>query len=179
MYNQIVVVEGRHDEQKLKNIFPEIDCVVTEGSAISREKLHLIAEISKKKEVILFLDPDFPGKKITEEILKTKGNYKIAFLQKDKAISHNQRKVGVEHASEEAIKEALESLFTLSQENTNLITINDLMERKLINHPEAKKRREKLCKSLNIGLFNGKSLLKYLNLLGISLERIDNVIEKE
>ena len=41
-YNQVIVVEGSHDEQKLKSIYPEIDCIVTNGSEISTETLNLI-----------------------------------------------------------------------------------------------------------------------------------------
>lgn len=178
MFNQVIVVEGRHDEQKIKKIFPGIDCIVTQGSAISRETLHLIEEISKKHEVILFLDPDFPGKKIMNEILKTKGNYKIAFLPKEQAFSKNKRKIGIEHASETDIKNALERLFTVTRDSSKKITLKDLMKRKLVNHNEARKNRNKLCKSLNLPFFNGKSMLTYFNLLGIELERIDGLIEK-
>ena len=73
MYNQVVVVEGKHDEQKIKSIFPDVECIVTGGSSISEETLNLIYQTSLKKEVILFLDPDFPGKQITNKILETKG----------------------------------------------------------------------------------------------------------
>ncbi|XMB71539.1 ribonuclease M5 [Mycoplasmatota bacterium WC30] len=175
MYNQVIVVEGKHDEQKIKSIFPNVECIVTGGSSISEETLNLIYQTSLKKEVILFLDPDFPGKQITNKILETKGSYKIAFINKEKAISKNRRKVGIEHASKKDIIASLESYFTVNNE-TDKILIKDLMNRKLINYDESKIKRIKLCKALNIPPLNGKALLKTLNLLCISLERVDEII---
>ena len=175
MYNQVIVVEGKHDEQKIKSIFPDIDCIITNGSEISSETLNLIYETSLKREVILFLDPDFPGKKITNLILETKGKFSLAFIDKEKAISKNRKKVGIEHANEADIRESLTNLFTI-KEPLNQIKIADLMSRNIINKNNSKLIREKLCKSLNIPIFNGKALLKTLNMLNINLERIDDIL---
>lgn len=177
IYNQIVVVEGKHDEQKLVSIFPNLECIVTNGSSISKETLNLIYETSLKREVILFLDPDFPGKKITEKILQTNGNFKIAFINKEKAKSKNDKKVGIEHASKKDIMESLKNLFTV-RKSVEKITSNDLMKRKLVNAAGSRNRRKYLCKSLNIPFSNGKALLKYLNILSINLERIDDIFEE-
>lgn len=175
MYNQVIVVEGKHDEQKIKSVYPNVECIITNGSEISNETLNLIYQTSLVRDVILFLDPDYPGKKITQKILDTKGNYKIAFLNKQKAISKNKKKVGIEHASKEDIKDSLEKYFEID-DTRNVITKEDLIKRKLVNYNNSKTLREKLCKSLNIPLCNGKTLLKYLNILNISLERIDKEI---
>ncbi|MCK4552007.1 MAG: ribonuclease M5 [Tenericutes bacterium] len=176
VYNQVVVVEGKHDEQKLVSIFPKLECIVTNGSSISKETLNLIYETSLKKEVILFLDPDFPGKKITDAILKTNGSFKIAFINKEKAKSKNGKKVGIEHANREDIVQSLENLFTVKTVSEN-VTVNDLMTRGLVNSIDSKKKRFVLCKTLNIPISNGKALLKYLNILDIRLERIDDIFE--
>ncbi len=175
MYNQVIVVEGKHDEQKIKSIFPDVECIVTGGSSVSEETLNLIYQTSLKREVILFLDPDFPGKQITNKILETKGIYKIAFINKEKAISKNKRKVGIEHASKADITESLESYFTVNK-TVSEICVQDLMERKLINYQLSRIKRSKLCKALNIPFLNGKALLKTLNILGITLERVDELI---
>ncbi|MFA7076682.1 MAG: toprim domain-containing protein, partial [Candidatus Izemoplasmatales bacterium] len=86
-YNQVIVVEGYHDEQKIKGIFPEIECIITNGSEISQETLNLIYKTSLIKEVVLFLDPDYPGKRITNRIIETNGNYKFAYINKEKALN--------------------------------------------------------------------------------------------
>lgn len=177
MYNQVIVVEGTHDEQKIKSVFPMVDCIVTNGSEISSEILNLIYQTSIKREVILFLDPDCPGKRITDKILETNGNYKIAFLNKEKAISKNRKKVGIEHANEADIRESLQNYFSLI-ENNSRITMSDLRNRGLLGESGSRNKRTKLCKSLNIPVFNGKALCKYLNVLDIKIERVDDLIER-
>ncbi len=176
MYNQVIVVEGKHDEQKIKSIYPEVDCIVTNGSEISDATLNLIVETSKKRDVILFLDPDFPGKKITKKILDTNGDFKIAFIDKNKAKSKNDKKVGIEHADTDDIKRSLENFFEIQRDGQDEIKIQDLYIRRLINHKSSRKLRKNVCKSLNIPVFNGKAFLKYLNILGIDIKKIDEVL---
>ena len=177
IYNQVIVVEGKHDEQKIKSIFPDIDCIVTNGSEISKETLNLIFETSKKREVILFLDPDFPGKQITNKILQTNGSFRIAYINKENAKRKNNKKIGVEHASREMIIKSLSNLFTVKEEEKN-ISIKDIIQRNLINKENSSLLRNKLCKALNIPVCNGKSLLKTLNILKISIDKIDSLIER-
>jgi len=178
MYNQVIVVEGKHDEQKIKSFYPDVETIVTNGSEISKETINLIYQTSLIREVILFMDPDFPGKQITSKILETNGKYKIAYLNKKDAISKNKKKVGIEHANEANIRKSLDKLFTVDKSRVT-ITYDDLCKRGIINVKGSKTTREKLCKSLNIALFNGKALLKYLNILNITLERVDDIIEKQ
>lgn len=175
MYKQVIVVEGYHDEQKIKSIYPHMDCIVTNGSEISLETLNLIYETSFKKEVILFLDPDFPGKQITNKILATKGNYKLAYINKDKARNDNNTKIGVEHANKADIKESLDKLLSIDFKSIN-ITRKELWQRGIINNINSAKLRSFLCDKLNIPFANGKTLLKYLNMLNVKIERIDDLI---
>jgi len=176
-YNQVIVVEGSHDEQKLKSIYPEIDCIVTNGSEISSETLNLIYETSLKKEVILFLDPDYPGKKITTKILDTKGIFKLAYISKDKAINKNHTKVGIEHANSEDLIASLSSLMSVNF-NGDKITRIDLLKRGLISETNSAVLRAFLCQKMNIPYANGKTFLKYLNILNIEIERIDEIIHE-
>jgi ribonuclease M5 len=176
-YNQVIVVEGSHDEQKLKSIYPEIDCIVTNGSEISVETLNLIYETSFKKEVILFLDPDYPGKQITTKILDTKGIFKLAYINKYKAINKNHTKVGVEHASSEDLRESLSSLISVNLNGDNISRI-DLLKRGLISEDNSAVLRKYLCQKMNIPYANGKTFLKYLNILNIEIERVDEIIHE-
>ncbi|MDD4069609.1 MAG: ribonuclease M5 [Candidatus Izemoplasmatales bacterium] len=173
--NQIIVVEGFHDESRIKSVYPNVECIVTNGSEISEETLSLIYRASLINDVVLFLDPDTPGKKITNKILETKGIYKFAYISSEKAKNTQNTKVGVEHASTEDIKSSLENLISLEY-NNNKICRNDLSIRKIINSKNSSKIRMYLCQKLNIPFSNGKTLLKYLNMLDIDLERIDNIL---
>ena len=49
--NPIIVVEGRDDTRRLKEVFPEIETIETNGSAIDDETLALI---KKASEIPLF-----------------------------------------------------------------------------------------------------------------------------
>lgn len=177
MFNEVVVVEGTHDMQKLQSIYPSIECIITGGSAISEETLLLIQQTSLTRGVILFLDPDYPGKQITQKILNYPGNYKIAFINREKAQSKNKKKIGIEHASESDIKDSLEQLFTIHKENQNPILMSDMMERKLINYPESKMKRNLICDKLKLPHCNGKTLLKIMNMLHLTTVQLDEVIE--
>jgi len=173
----VVVVEGYHDQIKINQVFPDVEVIVTNGSEISKETLNLIYQLSFSHEVVLFLDPDYPGKRILNKILETGGQFSIANLQKEKAISKNKRKVGIEHAKKEDIFEALNKKISI-QKNRNQITLSDLMKRGLANHPQAGVLRKKICQVLNLPFSNAKTFLKYVNLLNISLERMDEIIDE-
>lgn len=177
MYKQVIVVEGYHDEQKIKSIYHRMDCIVTNGSEISLETLNLIYETSLTREVILFLDPDFPGKQITNKILATKGNFKLAYISKNKARNDNNTKIGVEHAEIADIKESLDKMLSIDFESTS-ISRKELWQRELISNENSAKLRSYICDKLNIPFANGKTFLKYLNMLNIKIERIDDLIHE-
>ena len=176
--NQIIVVEGIHDQTKVKQIYPSLTCITTNGSEISKDKLNLILQLSKNNEVILFLDPDTPGKKIMQKILATNGKYSIAYINKKKAISKNKRKVGIEHAEDKDIIEALKAKIKISKTN-NHINKTDLYQRGLINQEAASIKRTRICNKLKIPVSNGKTFLNIINMLGISLERIDKILNEK
>ena len=117
-FNEIVVVEGLHDLERLKSIYEDIDVLITNGSEIE-ENLPTIIEASKKRDIILFLDPDYPGERIRKKITEVIPNAKHAFLKKDLAISKNKKKVGIEHAKKEDIIDALNNVLTPSKNRKN------------------------------------------------------------
>jgi len=180
IFKEIIVVEGIHDHQKLNSIYPDIETIVTGGSSISSETLLFLKEASLTRGIILLLDPDFPGKQITNKILSfcEGGNIKIASLEKSKAISKNGKKVGIEHARKEDIIESLEHVVTLdTKQYIHSITLNDLIERKLVRDPSAKSNRNQISNKLHIPLANGKTFLKYLQMMHISLSKLDEVMK--
>jgi ribonuclease M5 len=78
---EIIVVEGLHDQQKLQSIDPSIDCITTNGTALSEATLALIQKAQDTRGVILLLDPDHPGRTITNAIVtKIKASQMISRL---------------------------------------------------------------------------------------------------
>ena len=169
-FKEVVVVEGMHDVEKIKRIYPDIDILITNGSEIERH-LPPIVEIAKTRKIILFLDPDYPGERIRKRITEVVPNAKHAFLNKSKAISKNKKKIGVEHASSEDIIKALENALTPTN-NKNGLTMVDLIEFGYIGKPNSASKRQNICDKLNMGHANGKTFLKRLNLFGITKEKL-------
>ena len=174
-FNEIVVVEGLHDLERLKKIFPDMDILITNGSEIE-ENLPTIIEASKKRDIILFLDPDYPGERIRKRIQQVIPNAKHAFLKKDLAISKNKKKVGIEHAKDSDLIDALNNYLT-PVESTNLVTYLDLYNLGLFGNKYSQKLRDKVCEKLNLGHTNGKTFLKRINMFNITIKEVENALK--
>ena len=172
MIKEVVVVEGYHDLAKLKGIYKDIDVIITNGSEISKETLNELKMLNKQRGLILFLDPDYQGERIRKMINDVVGTTKHAFLPKEKCINKQKSKVGIEHAKDEDIKDALNSLLENKQITLNLLTYKDMYELELIGVKNAKSNRKKVSDTIGIGLSNGKTILKKLNMFGITKEQI-------
>ena len=166
LFKEVIVVEGRDDTRRLKEIFPDIETIETNGSAIDKPTLERIKILNETRGVIVFTDPDFPGNK-------------IAYLKKQDAIAKNGSGVGVEHASNEAIKAALENLLTASKTIVEEIEMQFLIENQLIGHANSSSLREHLSDVLGIGYVNGKQLQKRLMMFGISKEQVIEALSKK
>lgn len=166
----VVIVEGKNDYNKIKSIFPKLDVLITNGSSVSEEFLDVVKNISKKEDIVLCLDPDFPGEKIRKTIQNVVPNAMHIFAEKAKAISKNKRKVGIEHMKNEDIIELFENIKPTV--NTSDVTLGELLDLGLIGTNNSKEKRVKLGTNLGIGYTNSKQLLKRLRLFGINLEEV-------
>lgn len=175
--SKIIVVEGLHDEIKIKSVYTNANCIITNGSEISEDTIKMIIELSQMHEIIIFTDPDSPGEKIRKIITDAVPTAKQAFLRKKDCISNNRKKVGIEHASKEAIIEALENVYE-SHDMPDTITNIDLYNLGLNGNSDSAYLRDKISDYLNIGKPNCKTFLKRLNLLQISKEKLEEIICK-
>ncbi|MGE6370543.1 ribonuclease M5 [Planococcus kocurii] len=166
--NEIIVVEGKDDTVAIKRAV-DADTIETNGSAITAETLVRIAHAQQKRGVIVFTDPDYPGRRIRAIIEEHVPLAKHAFLAKEKTIAKNGKGLGIEHACDEDIREALHAVYTpLQKERAVEITMEDLIDAGLVAHPKAKQRRIQMGNDLQIGYTNGKQLQKRLYMFGIS-----------
>ncbi|WP_239256361.1 ribonuclease M5 [Listeria ilorinensis] len=169
--HEIIVVEGRDDTTAIKRAVTA-DTIETNGSAINEATIEQIRHASVKRGVIIFTDPDFPGEKIRKTIDQAVPGCHHAFLKKADARPKNGRGIGVEHASVEAIQEALTHFHTSSKRmERQEITHEQLIELGLLGGAAAKKRRERLGELLQIGYMNGKQLENRLQMFGITNEK--------
>lgn len=177
----IIVVEGRDDTRRLKEIDPRIETIETNGSAINQETLSLIQKAHNLRGVIVFTDPDYPGQRIRSIIQEAIPTVQHAFLTRKEAISKKNRKsLGIEHASTESIQKALKNVYTVSSLGTDSmeeeITNECLLYYHLIGHDNSSILRNQLTEELNIGHVNGKQLLKRLNMFHIKRSDIEQIM---
>ncbi|HZG72816.1 MAG TPA: ribonuclease M5 [Chondromyces sp.] len=174
---EIIVVEGRDDTVTIKRAV-DADTIETNGSAINKETLEKIKLAQKTRGVIVFTDPDFPGEKIRSIITQHVPDCKHAFLPKHQARHKGGKGIGVEHASPEAIREALKDAQLMDQEAEEAITKEDLLAAGLIAGSMARARREKLGEKLKIGYTNGKQLHKRLHMFQITKEQFARALQE-
>lgn len=180
---EIIVVEGKDDTVKIQQVI-DADTIETNGSAINKKVLEQISHAQRKRGVIIFTDPDYPGERIRRIIDQAVPGCKHAFISQEKARSKHARhkSLGIEHASREDIIQALENVYELVEQQASEITKYDLIDHGLMGGKGARAKREKLGELLQIGHTNGKQLLKRLAMFQITklqFEQAINRIEQE
>ncbi len=178
MIKESIVVEGIHDKQKIESIYKDASIIITNGSEINIETIKLIKKASEDNGVILFLDPDGPGAIIRKKIEQYVPDVKHAFLRKEDSISSNSKKIGIEHASEDKIKEALENVYTTAEKNISNITMRDITNLGLIGKENSNALRNYVSSRLNLGINNGKSFVKRVNQFNITINEIERIIKE-
>ncbi len=176
MKSTIIVVEGIHDLARIKQIYKNANILITDGSNVKDEFIEMLKKLSKDNKIIIFTDPDYPGERIRKIISQNIENVSHAFLQKNKCISKNKKKVGIEHASLEDIKEALDNVYEVKEYGN--LTIIDLYELGLVGKNNSSILRNKITTRLNIGKTNAKTFLNRINSFGITKDELEEIICK-
>ncbi|GBG96962.1 ribonuclease M5 [Lactococcus termiticola] len=172
--DQVIVVEGRDDTANLKRFY---DCMTYEtgGSSIDEQDLERLKRLQASRGLIVFTDPDFQGERIRKIIMSAVPDAQHAFIQRDEGRPKKQGSLGVEHADFEALERAFEAVNT-SGHHAEGLSQTDLISFGLVMASDSRQRREYLCHELRIGYANGKQLLKRLNMFGIALERVEELM---
>lgn len=175
---EIIVVEGRDDTRRLKEVFGDIDTIETNGSAIDKETLDVIALAHERRGVIVLTDPDFPGEKIRQAIIQAVPTAQHAFLTVAEATPKGKGSLGVEHASKEALERAFSNVQkTVEKEDYERVSKSFLMRLGLIGLSQSANLRDTLSKKLGIGHVNGKQLEKRLNAFGYTPQHVLEALE--
>ncbi|WP_276357712.1 ribonuclease M5 [Cohnella caldifontis] len=182
---EIIVVEGKDDTAAIRRAV-EADTIETGGSAIGEEVLRRIELAQERRGVIVFTDPDSPGERIRKIVAERVPGAKHAFLTKSEA--RGKDGLGVEHATDEAIRRALEAVRSPEQRSDGgeagssspeaAIEWSDLLDAGLIIHPEAARRRERMGELLGIGYANGKQFLKRCTAFRITPKEFAEALEQ-
>lgn len=172
MIKEIIVVEGKNDTKRLKSFF-DVETIETHGMGLSRATIELVRKANEKRGVILFLDPDAPGEKIRKRLNDEIPGLKNAFVMKEDA--RTKKKVGIEHADEKTLKEALDNLVSYAEVRDSL-SMEEFYELGLSGMDDSSFRREKVSAKFHLGKCNAKTLFKRINLLGINYDQIKEIL---
>ena len=175
MIKEVIVVEGKNDTRRLQSFF-DVETIETHGMSLNRETIELIRRINSQRGIILFLDPDTPGEKIRKKLNEEISGLKNAFVLKEDA--RTRKKVGIEHASREVLEEALNHLLTYTDVKHS-ISKSEFYALGLSGREDSASLRQLVSGHFHLGKCNGKTLLKRLNLAGITAEEIRCLMEAE
>jgi len=175
MIREVIVVEGKEDTAAVQRAL-DADTIETGGSAINQEVLERIRLAQERRGVIVLTDPDHPGERIRSIISQHVPGCKHAFLPVSAA--RYKGEVGVEHASPEAIREALSHVKTEVPDAEAAITWEDLRRSGLVLHPNASARRAVIGGLLGIGHANVKTFLKRCRVFQITREEFWKACEQ-
>lgn len=173
----VIVVEGKSDVNKL-SLLVDADFVITNGSEVSRETIDYLTSLSSFRQIIILTDPDYPGMKIRNIINQAIPHCYNAFIRKEKAIKHH--KVGVAECDDQEILNALDNLLLYKEIDVNdrEIEEKDLFLLGLSGKDNSSKKRDYLSSYYHLGKVNAKTLLKRLNMIGVTLIELKEVMDK-
>ncbi|CAM3101427.1 ribonuclease M5 [Streptobacillus ratti] len=177
---EIVVVEGRDDVTRLSQVIDATIVQLNGSTGLSKEKISYINELSKRKDILLFTDPDFTGKKIREKINKNiEGKVINIYVSREEATRNGN--VGVENINNKKIYDIFSEYLSnklVSNDNKEkyVYNIDKLLENGLIGDKLSKLKREIIGDILKIGYYNSKGLLSMLNCMNISYADFENAV---
>lgn len=175
MIKEVIVVEGRDDAIAVKKAV-DAEIIITHGYGITEETMRRIGFAQERKGVILFTDPDHAGERIRKRISNRIKGCKHAFLPREEASKNGD--IGIENASPESIRIALEKVRTEEPSHKNAFEKSDLFENDLVGMEGSSDRRDKLGRLLGIGYANAKQFLSRLNNYGVTKEEFQKALEK-
>ena len=173
MIKEVLVVEGKMDVVAIDKAV-EADCITTGGFSLKPATLENIRNAYERRGIIILTDPDSAGERIRTFLSKRFPEAKHAFVPKEDATANDD--IGIEQASPEAIRKALENVRTLDWEPKEIFSSIDLVKSGLSGLPDSSARRAKAGAALGIGYANAKTFLKRLNHYGVTREEFDRSI---
>lgn len=194
---ETIVVEGRDDTAAVRAAVDAVT-IETHGYGIREEIWEVLERAYESTGLIVFTDPDSAGERIRRRLTDRFPKAMQAFL--DQAEAAKDGDIGIENASPEAIRRALqrargpvdfstvsggEDAHTMTAPggagtdsvpasgDAEPITIKDMDRWGLNGTPGAAQQRRALGQELGIGTASCKTFLRRLNHFGISREEVE------
>ena len=172
---ETIVVEGRDDEAAvLRAVDASVIC--THGWGLNEEILARIAAAYERTGLVVLTDPDHAGATIRRRLARLFPDAKQAWIAREDASKTRNGAcvdVGVENASPEAIRAALQTAKAAAKDAAeDPVCPADLASLGLSGLPSSAALRDALGKELGIGGCNAKTFARRLNAFGISREEL-------
>ena len=148
----------------------EADCIITDGFRLRSAAIKNIRAAYEKRGIIILTDPDTVGERIRARLTEMFPRARHAFIPVEDATNLSDGDIGVEQASPEAIRAALEKVRTPMDVPTEIFSMTDMMVHGLTGTEDAAARRARLGRALGLGFANAKTFLRRLNTYGITRE---------
>ncbi len=171
---EAIVVEGKNDTMNIRR-FLDVVTIETQGTHLSKKTIEMIKKAQSSCGVIIFTDPDFPGTQIRTKINEAIPGCKNAFLPNK--LARGKGKVGIEHAKEKDILEALEHCVTYDNLELSL-SWQDFVSLGLSGNENSSVIRKKVLNHFHLGEANAKTCYKRLNMLQLKKEEIEQFLRK-
>ncbi|MDA8440803.1 MAG: ribonuclease M5 [Peptococcaceae bacterium] len=172
--NELIVVEGKDDISAVKNAV-EGEVIATGGYGFGIDLIKLLQRAVTRTGVIIFVDPDSAGNHIRRRLNSQIPACKNAYLTQQEA--KKGCNIGIENASSEAIRRALQIAASNCAAIQSDFTLQDLINYGLAGTHGAEYRRKSAGKMLGIGETNTKQFLNRLNQQGIVRRDLECVLE--
>ena len=176
MIKEVLVVEGRSDVARIQASGIDADMITTDGFNLRPDTIRQIQYAYEKRGIIILTDPDSAGERIRKYLTERFPDAKHAFVPRKDAIANGD--LGVEQASPEAIRLALEKTRCAVYEPEEQFTMADVVLADLNGSPEAADRRAAVGAILGISYGNAKQFLKRLNHYGVTRAEWEEALAK-
>lgn len=168
----IIIVEGKSDTRRLKEIYSDVVTFETSGMGLDDEKISKLKKLEKSGvELICMTDPDYPGERIREALSAELRTLKHAYVARSESKASNG-KIGIESCTEDEIRKALDNCFS----KKSSIDIYDLSFMMLTGLAGDSIKREKFCDLVGIANGNNKKVIKQLNSFGVEPQLVSKIL---
>lgn len=189
--DKAVIVEGKYDKIRLENFIDAL-IIETDGFRIfsDKEKIAFIRRLAKEKGLIIITDSDAAGFRIRNFIKNIAADGEIINVyipdvfgkEKRKFQPSKEGKLGVEGLTEEIITQAMSKAGITHTDgapvNGRKITVTDLFEDGLTGSENAKERKYRFLRNLELPCrMSNNQLLRLLNTF-MSFEDYKNAVNE-
>lgn len=172
------VVEGKTDEDKLKKLGCEF-VIKTNGKYIKSDIINFLIEVKKRRDLILVLDPDGPGREIRKILDSRIGESFYLDIDKKDAISYKKSKVGVAEVDISKLKNMMKPfvLHDISIDDNFSLEEDDLIDY-LYKGEKTKVNKEKIISNYKIPYKTFKNIYECLLMLDVSKKDLEVLLDE-